>query len=278
MEMRPLGATGIEVSALGLGTVKIGRVGGLKYATAGALPSDEDVARLLRGARELGVNLIDTAPAYGVSEARIGEVMRRSGWFGGRDGWVVSTKVGEEFDEASASSSFDFSRAHTRMSVERSLVRLGTECVEVVLVHSDGRDEWIARESGAMEELERLRDEGKVRVIGMSTKSREGGLAAVERVHGAGGMQSGGGAANSASSAAVMVTYNVEAREEGTVIDAAARAGVGVLVKKGLASGRVGDAGEAIRFALRHPGVSSLIVGTTNAGHLETNVRAAMEG
>ena len=66
--LRPLGDTGLTVSALGLGTVKIGRDQGVKYPTAFSIPDDDAVRNLLARARELGINLIDTAPAYGRSE------------------------------------------------------------------------------------------------------------------------------------------------------------------------------------------------------------------
>lgn len=275
MDMRPLGASGLRVSVLGLGTVKIGRTRGLKYPlgqTRPTLPSDDQVVQLLRTARELGVNLLDTAPAYGTSEERLGAALHTHRWFAepeqsladARAQWVVSTKVGEEFDEARAESTFDFSPAHVRISVERSLRRLRVEQLDIVFLHSDGRDENVVRDTGALEELAALRAEGKVRVIGASTKTRDGGLLAVERLAEIGGPS------------AVMVTHNREHTDERPVIDAAARAGVGVLVKKGLSSGHASDPGASIRFVLAHPGVSSLVIGTTNPGNLESNVHAAL--
>lgn len=88
---------------------------------------------LLKLTRDLGINLIDTAPAYGRSEERLGPLLR-----GQRQEWVIVSKVGEEF--ADGVSRHDFSAAHTRLSVERSLQRLETDFIDLVLVHSDGND------------------------------------------------------------------------------------------------------------------------------------------
>jgi len=61
---RPLGSTGLRVSPLGLGTVKLGRDQGVKYPNGFTIPDDDQARLLLAQARELGINLIDTAPAY----------------------------------------------------------------------------------------------------------------------------------------------------------------------------------------------------------------------
>ena len=113
LERRSLGQTGIVVSCVGLGTVKIGRNLGVKYPESFEIPDNNQVQRLLEEASELGINLLDTAPAYGESEERLGQLLRN------RDQWVLCTKVGEEFDQGV--SSFDFSSSHVRSSVERSL-------------------------------------------------------------------------------------------------------------------------------------------------------------
>lgn len=258
MDRRPLGAsTGLEVSPIGLGTVKLGRTEGLKHPGEIRLPTDEEARALLDRAHSLGVNLLDTAPAYGVSEERLGGLLA-----GQRDRWVICTKAGEEFENGR--SHFDFSPAAIRRSVERSLKRLRTDMVDVALLHSNGRDEWIIRESGAMEELERLRTEGKTRAIGVSTKTPQGALLAIER------------------SDVLMATLNPSHVDDAEAIEAAGAAGVGVLIKKALASGHLdqleaaGDPIEAaMRFVFTRPGVSSVVVGTTNPEHLTHNAAAA---
>ena len=87
MQKRVLGSTGLDVSVLGLGTVKIGRNQQVKYPSGFELPDDRSVIELFELARSLGINLIDTAPAYGSSEQRLGELLPD------RHDWVMMTKV-----------------------------------------------------------------------------------------------------------------------------------------------------------------------------------------
>ena len=75
MELRHLGNTGIKVSPLGLGTVKLGRNQQVKYPHGFTLPDDKTVKELLALTWDLGINLIDTAPAYGNSEERLGALL-----------------------------------------------------------------------------------------------------------------------------------------------------------------------------------------------------------
>lgn len=251
--MRPLGETGLTVSAIGLGTVKIGRNQGVKYPSGFELPDDQQVRNLLACARELGINLIDTAPAYGRSEERLGQLLTQ------RDEWIIVSKVGEEFEHGQ--SHFDFSPAHLRRSLERSLRRLGTDYLDVLLVHSDGEDDDIIA-GGALETLADFKREGLVRATGMSTKTVSGGLAALAR------------------SDMAMVTYNLAERDERAVIDAAQDAGRGILVKKAFASGHAcvsdGDAVQhSLDLVLGHPGTSAVIAGTINLDHLRENVDKA---
>ena len=91
LSTRPLGQTGLEVSSLGLGTVKFGRNQEVRYPNSFSLPSDQEIINLLDLAQSLGINLLDTAPAYGSSEQRIGRLLSN------RANWVICTKIGEEF-------------------------------------------------------------------------------------------------------------------------------------------------------------------------------------
>ncbi|WP_217476140.1 aldo/keto reductase [Stutzerimonas stutzeri] len=253
---RPLGSTGLSVSPLGLGTVKLGRDQGVKYPNGFRIPDDAQARQLLRLARELGINLIDTAPAYGVSEQRLGPLLE-----GQRDHWVVVSKVGEEFIDGE--SRFDFSPAHTRLSVERSLSRLRTDRIELVLVHSDGHDVEVLRNSGVYETLAELKREGKILGYGLSGKTVEGGLLALEQGD------------------CAMVTYNLNEQAERPVLDYAASHAKGILIKKALASGHacLAPGADPVRASFEllfaHPGVGAAIIGTINPQHLSDNVRTA---
>jgi aryl-alcohol dehydrogenase-like predicted oxidoreductase len=249
MEMRPLGRTGLTVSLLGLGTVKIGRNEGVKYPKGFDLPDDAAVIILLTAARDLGINLVDTAPAYGLSEERLGQLLP-----GSRTDWVIVSKAGENFENGA--SSFDFSAAAIRSSVERSLRRLRTDYLDAVLLHSDGIDEDTDRFLPAAEALADLKQRGLIRASGFSGKTAAGAgkmLAAVD---------------------VLMLTYNAGYTAEAPVAARAAELGRGVLVKKALASGHAADPAAALQAAATLPGVSAIVVGTLSPANLRANAMA----
>jgi aryl-alcohol dehydrogenase-like predicted oxidoreductase len=252
MPRRRFGDTDIEISPLGLGTVKLGRDRGVKYPQHFTIPDDRAAADLIATAAELGINLIDTAPAYGNSEERLGRLLA-----GRRRDWVICTKVGEEFIDGA--SHFDFSAQHTRFSVERSLRRLDTDYLDIVLVHSDGNDLDILNNGETLAALERCKREGLVRAYGVSTKTVAGGLAAARHSDG------------------VMIAHHPQYTAEQPVLDYCAAAHKGVLIKKAFASGHLSDPAAALQFVLRQPAVTSVIVGTINPAHLRQNVAAALD-
>ncbi|MBT8420834.1 MAG: aldo/keto reductase [Gammaproteobacteria bacterium] len=246
---------GLEISRIGLGTVKLGRVKGVKYPKSFTIPNDAEAGYLLSHARDLGINLIDTAPAYGTSEERLGKLLR-----GTRNAWVICSKAGEEFDPASGKSLYRFTPEHIRMSVERSLERLGTDRIDILLIHSDGNDREIIEHHGALETLDALKREGKIIASGMSTKTVAGGILAAKQAD------------------CVMVTWNLAHDHDLPVIDYCHAQGKGVLIKKALDSGHAASSPAAdpiqktFEMIFAHPGVDSVIIGTINPGHLEDNV------
>lgn len=256
LPQRPLGSTGLSVSVLGLGTVKFGRNQKIKYPTFD-LPSDEAICHLLDDAQGFGINLLDTAPAYGMAEERLGKLLGTR-----RNEFVIVTKTGEEFQDGE--STYDFSAEHTRLSVERSLKRLKTNRLDCVLVHCPRNDFEVLSNSPVFVELQKLKDRGDIRSFGASTNSIEGGMLALDVAD------------------VVMVTHSADYTEEESVIRRAAELGKGVLIKKGLGSGHlaVGAAPRSLEENFRPifqlAGVSSLVIGTIDRDHLRENVEAVI--
>ena len=250
MELRPLGNTGIKASVLSLGTVKLGRNQGVKYPQAFDLPSDREARELLACAQGLGINLLDTAPAYGTSEQRLGELMTQ------RQDWLLCTKVGESF--ANGRSEYDFRPESVQASVHRSLQRLRTDYLDIVLIHSNGDDLTILNETGTLSALQDLQQQGLIRAVGMSHKTLAGGQQAL-----------------ALGANVLMATLNHAEREDIDLIAQAGAQGCGVLIKKALASGHTPEAERdaALRWVAAQPGVSSLVIGSINQQHLVANAQ-----
>lgn len=249
MQLRPLGQTGLAVSVIGYGAVKIGRNQAVKYPRPFELPGEAEAARVLNAVLDCGITHIDTAPAYGLSEERIGRALAHR-----RGEFVLSTKVGEEFIDGR--SRFDFSAAAIRGSVHRSLARLRCDVLDLVLIHSHGNDRAILEESDAVATLLDLRWRGLVRGIGLSGKTVAGAKLALDWAD------------------AIMVEYSLDERSHEEVIAEAHRRGVAVLVKKALGSGRL-PAEAALSFVLANPHVTNVVVGGVNVEHLRANVEVA---
>lgn len=255
MQKRKLAATGIDISPIGLGTVKFGRNQGVKYPEQFALPDDKHLRELLAQAKAAGINLLDTAPAYGSSEARLGQLL-----LGQRQDWVICSKVGEEFQDGE--SEYIFTPEHTRFSVQRSLQRLNTDYIDIVLVHSNGDDMNIINHSGVLDTLAQLKQDGIIRAFGMSTKTIEGGLRAAELTD------------------AVMVTYNLKETADAAVLEYCAKHNKAALIKKAFSSGHLDSSDPdpvktSMKFIFQQAGVSSIILGTINPEHLQHNIETA---
>ena len=131
-----------------------------------------------------------------------------------------------------------------------------TEVLDLVLIHSDGRDLEILEQTDVVPALVALRDEGLIGAVGLSGYTESGFRAALAWADG------------------IMVEYNLENRSLEAVIAEARERGVAVMVKKGLASGRL-DARAAIEFVLSNAGVTSLVIGGLSLDHLGDNFRRA---
>lgn len=146
MQRRPFGDTGLHVSIVGLGGGPLGD----------AALSEAEAEALVLGALDLGIDLIDTAPSYGASEARLGRILR-----GRRDRVTLSTKLGYGVDGVP-----DWTGPCITGGVERALRVLATDRIDVAHLHSCG-PEVLAREdiARALEDAVRA---GKVRVAAYS--------------------------------------------------------------------------------------------------------------
>lgn len=153
MRYRALGATGLRVSVVGYGASPLGGVyGGL---------DEEEGVRAIRRALDLGVNIIDVSPYYGLTRAEA--VLGRALHGVDRSSYLLATKVGR-YDETS----FDFSAARVQASVEESLRRLGTDHVDLIQCHDIefGDLDQIAQET--IPALRALQDAGTVRFVGIT--------------------------------------------------------------------------------------------------------------
>lgn len=181
---RSLGRTGLMVSELGFGTAPIGDLYG---------KLDETVATdTVAYAIESGMSLVDTSPHYGngLAEHRVGTAIRRAG----RERVVLSTKTGRWMTPshtppnwggflggAPFAPTLDYTFDGTMRSLEQSFLRLGTDRIDIVLIHDvDRRNHGDAVEqrfkeatAGAWRALERLRSEGVVKAIGIGVNEAE---------------------------------------------------------------------------------------------------------
>jgi aryl-alcohol dehydrogenase-like predicted oxidoreductase len=226
--MSGLGHTldGTEVGRLGLGCFFYGS------------SAREDSVRTIRGALELGVNLLDTSDAYaaGENEVLVGEAIA-----GRRQQAFIITKFGWVLDSSGNPIRLDGSSAHVRRSCEASLKRLGTDYVDLYIAHRIDPSVPIEETAG---ELSRLMEEGKIRAMGLS----EAGVATVERAH------------RASSLGALQTEYSLWSREpEAELIPLCRRVGVAFIayspLGRGFLTGRILDESdlEAGDFRRDHP-------------------------
>ena len=170
MKYRELGKrTGLRVSEIGLGAWGLGGAvdvlpptgQGDRYPANYGDMSDDEAQALLEACFADGINFLDTAPFYGNgrSEERIGRAIR------GRDDVIVATKAGVFIDEQGRSMR-EFSRQIVKQQFDESRRRLGRDILDIEFLHSPNHEEYGAGE--AMNALQELKAEGKLRFIGVS--------------------------------------------------------------------------------------------------------------
>jgi aryl-alcohol dehydrogenase-like predicted oxidoreductase len=302
MKYRRLGRTGLKVSVVGVGTWQLSGEWGQTF-------TQQEVDRLLGRARELGVNLIDSAECYGdhLAEELIGAAIGQR-----RDDWVIATKFGHQFhleamgqDRWSPVSvrSDHWTPQEVISQLEASLRALGTDHVDLYQAHS-GPDAVI-EDDGLWEALHRQVARGTVRHLGLSLSGDD-----LDQARRAGQLGAG----------VVQVGYNrLDRTAEEGLFQAFLDQGLGVMVREPLASGYLsgkygpgggitaggdwrsgGDPAEvqrklelvaeirrtevpkgmamaqwAIAWCLRHPAVSCVVAGARSVEQIESNGRAA---
>ena len=162
---RRLGRTELEVTCLGMGGAGLGR---------GEVTDDEAVEAVHRAidAIDLGINYLDTSPLYGESERRVGLAFADSGW---REKIYLATKTGTHPEWRG-----DYSAAGTRRSVENSLRLLNTDYLDFCLVHDPNSMDPVVAKGGALDELQRMREEGLIKFIGLGVRQHEFHKIAIE--------------------------------------------------------------------------------------------------
>jgi aryl-alcohol dehydrogenase-like predicted oxidoreductase len=283
---RPLGSTGSDVTILGFGAME------LRGQPRGPAIADDDAGRLLNAVLDSGINLIDTSVDYGRSEELIGRYIGHR-----REEYFLASKCGCPLEvpaDATPPYRHDYRPANVRAGVEQSLRRLGTDRLDLVQVHMSPSRATLESDD-TVPVLHDLRDEGKVRFIGMS------GILPNLADH----LEMG-------AFDVFQIPYSALQREHEHLIAAAAAGGAGTLIRGGAARGapaqdkdwRRGPIGlpegegqrrwEAagladlldgmsrmefvLRFTLSHPGLSTTIVGTSSPDHLRANVAVAEKG
>lgn len=317
MEQRPLGATGLTVSALGYGS---GAIGGL-FTKGDPAEQQRAVARAL----DAGITYFDTAPSYGDgrSETNLGRVLRElNAW--GRV--VVGTKV------RLAPSDLAHPIMAIQRSAEESLRRLDHDSVDLMQLHnpiigrgadgiqtaSGGSVDDVAVQDAIAEGLRHVQARGLARHIGFTGI---GDTAAVHRTIASGTFATVQSYFNAVNPSAGYAGASGGEQDFGGVIDAAASAGMGVIAIRVLAAGALaaqperhanaGDPGSplvggaeytrdlnrakdlsalatefdlegtlemAVRFALAKPGISTALVGYSDLSQLEDAIRWAERG
>ncbi len=155
VELRPFGRTGLEVSAVGFGCWEVG--GGYGHV------EEAEFGRAVGRALDLGINCFDTAEGYGTSERALGEALGRR-----REEAIVVTKFGTNYKDMP--NLRDSSRERVMASIDKSLKNLGTDWVDVYLVHWPDRETPFEETMDALEDVVRA---GKTRFVGVSNFKRE---------------------------------------------------------------------------------------------------------
>lgn len=231
MEYTTLGKTGLKISRLGFGGIPIQRVD----ASA--------TKELVKAMAEKGINYIDTARGYTVSESYLGEALE-----GFRDKFILATKSMSRTKEAMAK------------DIDISLSNLRTDYIDIYQVHNvPVKDlETVMGPGGALEALMEAKEAGKIGHIGLTAHSIETFEKAVELPW----------------VETIMFPYNIVETQGEELIRKCAENNIGFIVMKPLAGGAIEDATLALRFICSNPNVSVVIPGMYDLKEIDQNQAA----
>ena len=232
MQYVQLGQTGLKVSRLGFGGIPIQRI------------DQPGTRELLKAAHEAGINYIDTARAYTVSEAWIGQSLEELGL---RDSFVLATKCRA------------LTKAEMEAELAKSLENLRTDHIELYQFHNPSMEDLqkILAPGGSMEALLEAKAKGVVGHIGLTAH-----LAAVFEA-----------ALAVPEIETIMFPYNIVEQQGAELIERCAKAGKGFIDMKPLAGGAIEDGRLALRYVLSNPSVTVAIPGMAAPEELEGNVK-----
>lgn len=275
---RSLGRTGLQVTQLGYGSMGLRgpRTWGVRVV------EEADAERILHQVLDSGINFLDTSPDYGISEERIGRYLGHR-----RDEFYLATKCGCVYTQKDDHLQLDhvWTKDVIRQNLETSRQRLQTDVIDLLQFHG-GKAETLQRE-GLIDLLMEFREQGAIRFLGVSTSLPEAAAFLALGVFDT-----------------IQVPYSCLAPEHDNVMTQAGMAGLGVIVRGGIAQGgpdaeiqrsalnEVWKAGQLdailpagmtraeliLRYTLGHPHADTVIVGTCNPRHLQENVQAAETG
>lgn len=216
MRYRELGRTGFKVSEISLGTVEIGMPYGIPENGKLTVPDEQAGAKLLNFALDHGINFLDTARAYGESEAFIGRALRHR-----RKDFYLASKVISRHGEVVTDQQI---RDHTVASVHESLRQLETDCIDLMMVHCRAAE--IVPDPAQFQTLVDLKQEGKIRSIGASVYGEEAALQTI---------------AHGGFDCLQIASSLLDRRCESTVFDLAQKRAVGLVARSVLLKGALTD-------------------------------------
>lgn len=234
MEYRILGKCGLKISRLGFGGIPIQKI------------DPEGTRALIRELVAAGVNFIDTARGYTVSEEYLGYALE-----GVRDRFVLATKSTSRTKEAMAK------------DIDTSLERLRTDYIDLYQMHNPSAKELevAIAPGGALEALIEAREAGKIGHIGITLHSLE----LFERALELDWVET------------VMFPYNIVETQGEELIKRCAEKNIGFICMKPLAGGAIEDARCALRFVVSNPAVTVVIPGMADSKEIAKNVDAVAD-